>query len=210
MSTRIGIPLWLKIAYTAWLVFWIPTYWIQSGPANFLWLCDVANFIIAVAIWRESSLLFSSQTVSVLIIQLVWIVDVAGRLVLGFHPVGGTEYMFAATQPPVVKLLSLFHAWMPVLLLWAISRLGYDRRGWRLQTLIAWLVLPASFFADPERNLNWLWEPFGVPQTVMPPLLYLLVCMFAYPLLLYLPTHALLSLWFSLRSRRKPHSEGAR
>ena len=57
------------------------------------------------------------------------------------------------------------------------------------------MVLPLSMLPDPERNLNWVWAPFGVEQVWLPPALYLAVCMAAYPLLLYLPTHGLLTVW---------------
>jgi hypothetical protein len=194
------IPLWVKIAYTAWIVVWAPAYWVYNGPANFLWLCDVANFVIALAVWLESPLLFSSQAVGVLVIQVTWTVDFFGRLLLGFHPLGGTEYMWNIQKPLLVRGLSLFHLIVPILLLWAIWRLGYDCRGWFLQTAITWLVLPLSFLADPDRNLNWLWAPFGIPQTLIPPPLYLLICMIAYPLILYLPTHSLLK-WLFNRDR---------
>ena len=88
------VPLWLKLAWSLWMAVWIPVYWLQHGPANFLWLCDVANFVIAAALWLESPLLMSSQAVGVLAIQLAWATDFLGRLILGVHPLGGTEYMF--------------------------------------------------------------------------------------------------------------------
>lgn len=182
------------------MLIWVPVYWIHNGPANFLWLCDVANFAIALAIWLESPLLFSAQAVSVLAIQFAWMVDFFGRLLTGVHLLGATDYMFDTATPWWLRGLSLFHIFVPALLLWAIWKLGYDSRGWRLQTLFAWLVLPASFVAgDPEQNLNWLWAPFGVPQTLLTPISFMLVCMVLYPLLLYLPSHALL-LWWARRS----------
>jgi hypothetical protein len=202
------IPRWLKLAYTAWFLVWVPIYWIENGPANFLWLCDVANFVILGAIWLESPLLFSSQAVSVLLIQIVWMVDVATRLVAGFHPIGGTEYMFEAARPLFGRLLSLFHVFVPLLLVYALWRLGHDRRGWRLQTLICWLVLPASFWiGEPRENLNWLWSPFGIEQTWLPPSAFLAVCMIAYPVVLYLPTNALLTGWLR-RAGRPIHGGG--
>ena len=195
-AARRALPRWLKLGYTAWFLIWVPVYWIDNGPANFLWLCDVANFVVLAAIWLESSLLFSSQAVSVLLIQFAWIVDVGTRLVAGFHPIGGTEYMFESVRPLLGRLLSLFHVFMPVLLLYAVWRLGHDRRGWRLQTLICWLVLPLSFwFGDPPENINFLWSPFGIEQVWLPPVLFLAVCMLAYPLVIYLPTDALLAAW---------------
>lgn len=202
MSSR-SVPLWLKVAYTAWLVVWVAVYWRSYGPQNFLWLCDIANFVIGIAIWRNSSLLFSSQAVGVLLIQALWIVDVASRLLFGAHPIGGTEYMFDPEKSIALRSLSLFHVFVPILLIWAILRLGYDKRGWKLQTAILWVLLPVTYLVtDPERNINWLWEPFGIPQTAMPELLYLAVEMVAVPLVLYLPTHAALSRW--TRNRPAP------
>lgn len=202
IAPRGAIPLWLKIGYTAWFLVWVPMYAANAGPANFLWLCDVANFLILIALWTEHRLLFSAQAVGVVVIQLSWIVDVAARITLGFHPIGGTEYMFDPTEPVVVRVLSLFHLWVPILLLWAVRRLGFDARAWKLQSLICGMILPLSFLADPELNLNWLWRPFGVEQTLLPPWLYLLACVALYPLLLFIPSQLLIGAW----ARRAPAS----
>lgn len=208
-TARRAFPRWLKLGYTAWFLVWVPAYWVDSGPANFLWLCDVANFVLLAALWLESSLLISSQAVSVLLIQFAWIIDFGTRLVAGFHPIGGTEYMFESWRPLFGRLLSLFHVFIPVLLIYALWRLGHDRRGWRLQCLICWLVLPLSFWiGEPEANLNWLWGPFGLEQTWMPPVAFLAFCMVAYPLAIYLPTHGLITAWLR-RSGRPIHGAAA-
>lgn len=190
------IPLSVKLIYTAWMAVWIPVYWLHSGPENFLWLCDVANFLIGLALWMESPLLISSQAVGVLFVQILWAGDYFSRLILGFHPIGGTEYMLDGAKPLYLRLFSLFHVAMPPLLLWAVNRLGYDRRGWRLQTAITWVLLPATWLlVEADRNINWVWKPFGKPQTLLSPPLYLLALCLLYPLLLYLPTHLMLSRW---------------
>jgi hypothetical protein len=188
-------PLWLKIAYTAWFIAWVPTYWLEVGPANFLWLCDVGNIVLLIALWTESRPLVSATAVGVVLIQLLWTVDIAGRLLLGFHPIGGTEYMFDQAEPIAVRFLSLFHLWVPVLLLWAVRRIGFDRRAWKLQTLISWIVLPLSFLQDPALNLNWLWRPFGIEQTLLPPAVYMMACLALYPLFVFIPSHLLLRRW---------------
>ena len=195
MSSTARIPLALKVAYTAWCAVWLPVYWIHHGPANLLWFCDVANLIVLVALWGESSVWLSSQLVGGLFIQTYWAIDFFGRLFLGGHPFGGTEYMFVAADPLWLRSFSLFHLFVPVLLIWAVYRLGYDRRGWRLQTLLAWIILPLSMLPDPERNLNWVWRPFGLEQVWLPPGGYLVFCMIAYPLVLYLPAHWLIRAW---------------
>lgn len=191
------IPLSAKLIYTAWMAVWIPVYWIHSGPENFLWLCDVANILVGAALWMESPLLMSAQAAGVLLVQILWCGDYFGRLILGFHPIGGTEYMFDEAKPLYLRLFSLFHVAMPPLLLWAVKRLGYDRRGWLLQTAITFVLLPATWLiVSPDRNINWVWKPFGKPQDLLPPPVYLLALCFLYPLLLYIPTHLVLSRWW--------------
>jgi hypothetical protein len=49
-----------------------------------------------------------------------------GRLV---GVVAQSDYMFQPEIPPPLRALSLFHCWMPFLLLWLVYRLGYDARA---------------------------------------------------------------------------------
>lgn len=182
------IPLSAKILYTVWMAVWVPVYWQHNGPANFLWLCDFANWVVFLAIWVESTLLISSQLAGILLIQLVWAVDFGGGLLFGLHPVGGTEYMFDAGKPLWLRGLSLFHLWTLPLLVWLVRRVGYDRRGWRMQTAIAGVLFPLGVFAGTrEQNLNWMYAPFGLPQTLLDPLLFAVVAVPLAALLLFLP-----------------------
>lgn len=193
MPERTALPLWLKIAFTAFVLVWTPLVVATRGWQNLLWLCDLANFLVLAGLWLESRLLLSSQLVATLLIGLAWTLDLLTALVTGIHPFSATPYMFDARLPLALRLSSLFHVAVPLLLLFAVTRLGHDRRGWRLQTLISWAVLPLSaWLTEPERNINWIEAPFGIPQTWLPDWLYLLACMAAYPLILYLPTDALL------------------
>jgi hypothetical protein len=187
-----GIPLSTKVVLTALVLVWATIYWRGYGPSNFLWFCDLANFLIIVALWTESPLLLSSQAVSVILPQTVWSVDVASRLVTGGHAVGVTKDVFDPSIALSLRLASLFHVAVPPVVLWALSRIGYDRRGWLLQTGIAWVVLPLGHLAAPDRNINFVRGPFESPQTLLPPIAYLLVLMIGYPLVLYLPGHLLL------------------
>ena len=207
MPTTSRIPLWLKLLWTAWIAVWVPFYWHHYGPQNFLWFCDMANFAILAALWTESSLLFSWQAVSVLLVQILWIIDIVGRLILGVHLIGGTGYMFDPAIPLVTRVLSLFHAAAPPLLLWAVWKLGYDRRAVWCQTLWSWIILPVCFFGwrgrpGFEGGINWVVGPFDKPQQVMNEYLYLVFCMAAYPALLYAPTHFALKLLFRRREER--------
>ena len=195
------LPGWLKVTYTFWLIFWVPAYWKFYGPQNFVWFSDISNFILLAALWSESALLFSSQALSVLLINMGWTLELAGRLILGLHYPGGTAYMLNASFPLWLRLFSLFHLFVPLIILWGLFRLGYDRRGLALQILIAWIVLPVGFFfTDPQKNVNWVWGPFGLKQDILSPESYLLACMVLYPMLIYLPTHLILKKWLGRRS----------
>lgn len=192
------IPLWLKIGWTLWVLVWAPLYARQYGLRNFLWYCDLANFLILVGLWTESALILSWQACSVLVVQLLFVIDLAGRAVFGVHPIGGTGYMFnddGSNLSIGMRLLSLFHVATPPVLVWGVKRLGYDRRGLVAQIATNCLVLPICWLGWTEKvNLNWVWGPFDRPQYVVRPAwLYLLVCLVAYPVLLSLPTHLVLS-----------------
>jgi hypothetical protein len=121
--------------------------------------------------------------------------DLAGAFSTGSHIVGGTEYMFDSNVPLFIRLLSLFHVATPPLLLWAIQRLGYNRRGWLCQTLTAWVVVPVNYFWRPQFDVNWARGPFFREQHAMPGLLYLLGYLVVVPLVVYFPSHLLLQWW---------------
>jgi hypothetical protein len=189
------VPLWLKIGWTAWLLCWAPLYWRQYGAQNFLFFCDLGNILIGLALWLESPLIFSWQATGLLLFQTLYTIDLAGALMSGRHLIGGTEYMFDAHIPLPIRLLGLFHVVTVPLLLWAIARLGYDERGWKLQTLTAWVVVPINFFWRPEMDVNWARGPFFQEQHVVPSLVYLAGYLIVVPLIVYWPTHLVLRLW---------------
>ena len=62
----------------------------------------------------------------------------------GIKLLGMTDYMFDAQRPIYLRALSLFHGWLPFLLLFLVKRLGYDRRALSLWTLLAWSLMAAE------------------------------------------------------------------
>ena len=189
------LPLWLKIGWTVWLMIWAPLYWRQYGPQNFLFFCDIANVLIGIALWLESALIFSWVACGVLLFQTLYMIDLAGALLTGHHVIGGTEYMFDPHLSLTIRLLSLFHVVTPPLLLWAIGKLGYDRRGWKFQTAMTWIVLPINYFWHPEMDVNWARGLFFREQHVVPGFIYLVAYLVAVTFLVYWPTHLLLAAW---------------
>src|SRR6266576_3074700 len=107
-----------------------------------------------VGLWRGSSLLISSQAVSSLGAGIFWSMDIGWRLVTGRFLVGGTEYMWDTRVPLWARLLSSFHIGLPLALLWAMRKIGYDRRALALQAAIAAALFVASRFLPAGFNMN--------------------------------------------------------
>ncbi len=187
------IPLWLKILYSLFVAVLVPAYWWYYGPANFLWFSDIALFLTLAALWSESPLLASMQAVSVVLLEVVWVTDFLVHLLTGANAVGLSRYMFKPEIPLFIRALSLFHVWLPVLLAWLVWRLGYDRRAWAAQSLLAVGVLLLCYsLTDPSDNINWVFGPGDKPQRRLPSGLYLLLLMAFFAGCVYFPTHLLL------------------
>jgi len=208
------LPLWLKVLYTAFVVVLVPYYWRTYGPLNFLFFCDIALLIALPGIWLESPLLLGTQLLSIFIPQMVWVIDVASRLVTGTAIFGLTDYMFDSSVSLFVRGLSTFHGWLPFLLLYCVWRLGYDRRSFIVQSILGISVILVCYFftpmppAPPENptltvNLNYV---FGFsatePQNWVPGWAWVLAMIVAVPLLMYWPVH-----WVLRKLIRNPHDD---
>src|SRR5260370_9755835 len=74
------LPLAVKALYTAFLAVLIPYYLGFYGPANFLWICDIALLLTAAALWLESRFLASMPFGAVLLPPLILLADFLARL----------------------------------------------------------------------------------------------------------------------------------
>jgi hypothetical protein len=194
-----GPPLFPRLRWVGvgWLLVWTPTYAAMWGWRNFLQLCDLAVFLTCVGLWRGSPLLLSSQAVGSLVIDGIWGLDAGARLLTGRHLVGGTEYMFDAGRPLAVRMLSLFHLVLPPLLLWSLSRAGYDRRGWKLQAAIATAAMIGSrLLTAPGKNQNFAFRDPFFHRSWGPAPLHLAVSLAVLVAVAFLPTHLALSRLF--------------
>ena len=193
------IPLWLKLAYTAFMAVLVPVYLRNYGPTNYF--CDVALIITLVGIWIESPFLVSMCAVGIIASQTLWVTDFLSNLI--GHPLTGlTDYMFMADHSLFLRGLSLFHGWLPFLLVYLVWRLGYDWRALLAWTVVAWALLLISFFLMPPPrpdpgltpvNIDYVWgfsdteAQHWVPQGIWMAALIILL-----PALLYVPVHFLL------------------
>lgn len=176
-----------------WLAVWFPTYAVEWGFGNFVHICNVSVFLTVAGVWTGSALLLSSQAVGSIVLNSVWTLDVAWRLVSSQHLIGGTEYMWDARYPLWVRLLSLYHVVIPVVALWALRRTGYHPRGWLLQAAISVPVLIASRLLDPAQNVNFAHVDPLLHISFQPAPLHLAIILCSLIAVVYWPTHQVLS-----------------
>ena len=194
------VPLWLKFAYTAFMIILVPVYWYYYGPTNFLYFCDVCLILTLVGIWLESPLLISMCAVGIVLPQTLWVIDFVAHF-FGASPLGSTDYMFKDTSR-LLRGLSLFHGWIPFLLVYLVWRLGYDQRAFLAWTALATALILISFFFMPPPNpnagltpvnINYVWGPSDdAAQTWVSPAVWVTGLIVGMPLLLYAPVHLLM------------------
>lgn len=178
------------------MAVWLPAYFRVWGWANLLHLCDVAVILTFVGLWLANPLLLSSQAVSSLAAGIFWISDVGWRLATGRYLIGGTDYMWDARYPLWVRLLSTFHVGLPLVLLWTLRRVGYDRRALGLQAAIAAALLISSRFLPRDLNMNYSYTDPLFHRSWGPAPAHLAVIFVPLVALIYWPTHWLLSVLF--------------
>jgi hypothetical protein len=182
-----------------WMIVWLPAYFRVWGWANLLHLCDVCVVLSFLGIWWANSLLLSSQAVAALAPGVLWALDVGWRLTTGRFLVGGTDYMWDGRYPLWVRLLSTFHIGLPLVLLWTLRKVGYDKRALALQAVIAAFLLIVSRFLPPALNLNYSYRDPIFHRTWGPAPLHLAVIFIPLVALIYWPTQLFLQWLFRIR-----------
>ncbi len=187
------VPLWLKLAYGAFVPVLVVAYWRIYGPANFLWLSDMALACTALAVLSESRLLASMPAIGVLPLEIAWTVDfLAGGRIFRL-----TGYMFDRRIPLWIRGLSLFHLALPPTLLWFLYTFGYDARALGFQIALTTIVLALSYaLTDPKANINWVFGLGDKPQQVLPPRVYFGLVVLVQAVAVIWPMHLLLSALF--------------
>jgi len=202
------IPLWIKLIFTVLFSVTIPSNIIHYSAINLLWFCDIDIVTTFSGLWFESSLLVSMAALASVATQLAWQVDYFFHLVSGKRLFGFSDYMFNANLTTYNKAVSLFHVWMPYILLYSLRIVHYNRRALVAQTLIGCMAILLSFLLTKDMfgragNLN---KVYGLsdkePQTWMSPWLWLIVVMAYCFLCIYLPMHFLFSRLF----RKQKHN----
>jgi hypothetical protein len=201
MMQATRIPLAVKLALTAFVAVLVPVYLYYYGPTNFLYFCDIALILTWLGIWPENALLISMCAVGILVGQAYWVTDFLFNAA-GYSLTGMTDYMFQSDHSLFLRLLSLYHAWMPFLLVYLVWKTGYDRRALPAWTVLAWvLILVCFFFMPPPTpnpglipvNIDYVWGVGDTAaQTWVPPYVWLAGLLIGLPLLVFTPTHLIL------------------
>jgi len=108
---------------------------------------------------------------------------------------GGTAYMWDVRAPIWVRLLSTFHLALPLALLWALRKVGYDHRALALQSAIAAGLILAARFLPSVLNVNYAYQDPLCHRSWGPAPLHLAVILAGAVVLLYWSAHLFLS-WF--------------
>jgi len=187
------IPVWFKLAYTAFVLYVCVIWWRNYGWKNFLWFSDIAFIGAVPAMWLENSAMASVLAVAVLLPEILWNVDYAGRLILRRRITGLTDYMFEPERPLLLRGLSLFHVPLPLVLLWMLAAYGYDAAvGLPGAIVLALVVLPWSrWVSPPDKNINWTYG-LGRVQTRWPAWQYMTILILGFIVFVFLPTDLLL------------------
>lgn len=189
----------MRVLFTVLVAVVVPVYLVKYGPANFLWFSDIGLLGIFAALWLEHRLLGSMMALAVLLPETLWLVSfVTGAIARERGVTTLATYMFDTRISFFLRALSgAFHLALLPGALWLLYYLGYDERAFVAQTMLAWVVLPATLWlAPPEKNVNWVRGIGHPPRRRMPLPLHFALVMLTYPLLVYLPEHWLLTRYF--------------
>lgn len=193
MPSAEQITPWLTLAYGFAVPVIAVVYWRHYGPANFLWLSDIALACTFASLLTGSSLLASMPAVGVLPLEIAWTLD----FIAGGRLIALAAYMFDSKLPLYLRSLSLFHLALPPTILFLLYQFGYDERALIYQTVLTLVVLIVTYLVtDPQQNINWAFGPGNKPQERLPPLVYLALEMLVLPVFVFLPMHLLLNYLF--------------
>ncbi len=188
-----------RVLFTVLVAVVVPVYLVKYGATNFLWFSDIGLLGLCAALWLEDRLLGSMMALAVLLPEAFWLASfITGAIAKGRGTTTLATYMFDTRISLFMRVLSgAFHFALPPAALWLVYRYGYDDRALVAQTVLAWVVLPATLWlAPPEKNVNWV-RGFGhPPRRRLSLAVHFGLVMLAFPLLIYLPMHWLLERYF--------------
>ena len=160
------------------------------GWQNFLWLSDIGLFLSVLGLWLHMPLLISMAVVGVMITELVWNMDYFVELLSGYNLIDLSDYMFDSGYPMMLRAISLFHVFMPIIWIFYLIRYGYDTRAFWYMTVLYWIILFATYCCtDPSKNINWVFLPQETSGVWLSQFGWVMVLFVSFPLFIFLPSH---------------------
>jgi hypothetical protein len=202
-APRFPVLRWFTLV---WVAAWFPIYWHFWGWSNFLHFSDAAILLTCLGLWTHSALLLSSQATGMLVASAEWCLEVCFRAVAGHGLFGGTEYLWNSSVPLWVRLLTFYHLLLEVVLIYAISKTGYDRRGLALQAGITAMLMVLSRWLAPGQNINFSERDPILHRAWGPAPLHLALVLAGLVLVAFLPAHLLLARLFPRPTAGDPSS----
>lgn len=197
MANKFLLPLssWLVLV---WLLVYIPVYATSYGFWHFMQLCNLGVLISCMGFLLRNAFLISSQAIATPVIALFWLADFLSQCITGHFIHGGTAYMWNGEIPLITRLLSLYHLFLPVLLISWLAKNGYEKNSWKLQAAIAVSALLLGLFIAPSvENLNYVYHWPGGRILYGQPILHAMLSLSILLVFVYWPTHRVLLLAFS-------------
>lgn len=193
---------WILAVFAAFFLTWLSSYFLQYPLTNFLWTCNIALTMTAVSVFvTRDSLGLSMALCLVVVPDVLWILDVLVRAITGTHLTGGTEYVFDASIPWLVRCVSFEHALLVPFLVYMLRRRGYDSRA----LIAVGILLPTVYYvtyyvSDPLLHTNWVWGLFASRQQWLPALIYPAIAATTFLLVFATPVHFAARRWLPHKS----------
>ena len=198
----------VRVVYSFFITIFIPVYWKELGLVNFLWCCDITLFALLVALWTKNNLLVSIGTICSLPLTILWNIDFFSILIFNHSIFKIAHYMFYDFVPLYVRGLSLFHVWLPPLLIWLLYRWNYNRKAFIWSSFLTWIVIPITYLVtEPERNINCVHSFIKAGQNILPEWMLLIIFMTVLPIFVYYPMHWILKILFSNKQESYLHTD---
>jgi hypothetical protein len=160
-----------KTLVTAFMCLLIPVFLHYYGPTNFLYFCDLALLVFWLGLVLDSPVLLSAALVGGVLPVLVWNLVFFSSLLSPNPSDSLVGYMFDPEYPLFLRALSvIYKAALPILVLYAVRRVGFDPRGFALWAAVTTPALfvcyllpktPADRFTPA--NINYV---HGIPGLV--------------------------------------------
>ena len=172
---------WFLIIFCSIL---IPIYIYHYGIINFLWFSDIGLLLTLISLVRKNPIYISVASLGFLLFELTWAASFFLELFLDISFFHLTSYMFDVNYPLYLRLLSLFHLFMPVIWFYYLNKWGYKLKSIIGFLFFYWVIVTLSYLlSSKQENINWVFSFYPYLISAM----YLII-----PIIIFVPMHKIL------------------